>query len=202
MIHLKRINTILLILIVLVNGYIILAPFLPALIFDWQSHEGDKQRLEQIVHAPQPKRSSFGSTKTAVSHGNSVIIPSMLLNTPILEGPTIQRYQVLNNGVWRWSLGSTPDKGGNTILIGHRFTYTNPRGIFYFLNKVSIGDDVGVFWNNKKYVYEVVSVQVVPPTDSAIQNQTTHPELTLFTCTPLWLPKDRLVVIADLEASP
>lgn len=126
----------------------------------------------------------------------------MLLNQPVLEGPIAQQYKVLNNGIWRFPRSSTPDKGGNTVLIGHRFTYTNPRGVFYFLNKVKVNDEIGVWWNNKQYSYKVVNIAEVRPTDTAIEANTTNPELTLFTCTPLWLPKDRLVVVANLETKP
>jgi sortase A len=113
-----------------------------------------------------------------------------------------QQYKTLDKGIWRWPRSSTPDKGGNTVFIGHRFTYTNPRGVFYFLNKIKLSDEIGVFWNNKKYLYKVTSVSQVPPNDTAIEDNTPQPELTLFTCTPLWLPKDRLVIVANLEATP
>ena len=95
--------------------------------------------------------------------------------------------------------GRTPDRGGNTVLIGHRFTYTTPRGVFYYLNKVKLNDEIGLWWNNKEYLYRVSGIKEVKPTDTAVENATTQPQLTLFTCTPLWLPKDRLVVVAQLE---
>jgi sortase A len=121
----------------------------------------------------------------------------MLLDQPILEGR--DTYAILNKGIWRWPASSTPDKGGNTVLLGHRFTYTNPRGVFYFLNKVKVGDEVGVVWQNTTYRYKVSGVKVVPPTDTSILNATEKPTLTLYTCTPLWWPKDRLVITAQLE---
>lgn len=125
----------------------------------------------------------------------------MLLDQPILEGTIAQEYKVLDQGIWRYSKGSTPDKGGNTVLIGHRFTYTIPKGVFYYLNKVSIGDNIGVFWNQKEYLYTVDSINVVPPNDTAIEKNSSNSELTLFTCTPLALPKDRLVIVANLDSS-
>jgi sortase A len=176
-----------------------LAPLIPTIIFDWQNHQGKQQSLTKLLHSD-----SIATTKSApeVEQSNSVVIPSMLLDKSILEGPVSQTYQILDKGIWRWPEGSTPDKGGNTVLIGHRFTYTNPRGVFYYLNKVTIGDEIGVFWNNKEYLYRVVSVTQVSPNDTTIENNTPNAELTIFTCTPLWLPRDRLVVIADLEGTP
>ena len=194
---LSRINNLLLSLIIFINGYIIAAPLVPGLLFGLQNHQAKQQSLQHKIQ-PAPKT---GPAKTVTPQPNQVIIPSMLLDQPILEGTIANQYKTLDKGIWRWPTGSTPDKGGNTILIGHRFTYTNPRGVFYFLNKVEVGDEIGVIWNNQKYLYKVATINEVPPTDTAIESQTSQPELTLFTCTPLWLPKDRLVIVADLEAS-
>jgi LPXTG-site transpeptidase (sortase) family protein len=188
---LKKINNVLLALIILVNAYVIIGPFLPGLLFRWENHGNKQQYLQAKIH---PRTSN-----PLIAQPNSVIIPSMLLDQPIYEGTVRNQYPTLNKGIWRWPNSSTPDKGGNTVLIGHRFTYTNPRGVFYFLNRVKMGDEIGVVWNNHDFTYKVVSVQEVRPNDSAIENNTPQPELTLFTCTPLWLPKHRLVVVADLE---
>jgi LPXTG-site transpeptidase (sortase) family protein len=192
---LSKINSGLLILIVLINGYVILAPVFPALLFDLQSHSSKAQALTTKIHTPEKIISSTSLQP------NQVIIPSMLLDQSILEGTVANQYKTLDKGIWRWPSGSTPNLGSNTILIGHRFTYTNPKGVFYFLNKVKIGDDIGVIWANKVYDYKVTSINQVSPNDTAIENPSKQPELTLFTCTPLWLPKDRLVVVADLEGS-
>lgn len=196
---LARANNLLLALIIAINGYVIAAPMLPAAMFGWQSHHGSRQQLSREL---QPLTGTSGKPApdtAAANQPNHVVIPSMLLDQPILEGPVAQTYKILDRGIWRWPRGSSPDRGGNTVLIGHRFTYTNPRGVFYYLNKVKLNDQIGVFWQHKEYLYKVVSVQQVTPDDTAIEANTTNPELTLFTCTPLWLPKDRLVVVADLE---
>lgn len=196
--RLSRINHLLLGLIILINGYIVIAPLLPAITFWWDNRDGTKQRqLAAQIHTLKSTtpRPASGSTPQP----NRLIVPPMLLDQPIFEGPVSQTYAILNKGIWRWPTGSTPDKGGNTVFIGHRFTYTQPKGVFYYLNKVRIGDEIGVLWNSKTYAYKVNSVQEVPPTDTAIENPTSDARLTIFTCTPLWLPKDRLVVTAELE---
>lgn len=187
---LSKINNLLLVLIFLIDGYIIVCPLLPAVISRPQA--GRQEQLNRQIRSDK---------KPAKPQANQVIIPSMGLDKSIYDGPASQQYQILNEGIWRLDTGSTPDKGGNTVLIGHRYTYTNPQGVFYYLNKVKIGNEIGVWWGNKKYLYKVSDIKEVPPTDTAIENNTRRPELTLFTCTPLWWPKDRLVVIADLETN-
>jgi LPXTG-site transpeptidase (sortase) family protein len=195
-VKLAKINTILLALIIAINSYVILAPLLPAALFWWDNRGGTRmQQLEAVVATPTPKT----TTVTPQSQPNHVVIPSMLLDQPILDGPVRDTYSILDKGIWRWPDGSTPNKGGNTVLIGHRFTYTNPKGVFYYLNKVSVGEEIGLWWNNQRYVYKVATVTEVSPNDTAVENNTANAELTLFTCTPLWNPHDRLVVVADLE---
>jgi LPXTG-site transpeptidase (sortase) family protein len=193
--RLSRVNTLLLGLIVLINAYIIAVPFTPAVSYWWRSHHSH-QRQNLTAKVTKAKEQS---PPPSAPQENKVIIPSMLLDQPILDGPISQTYKILDKGIWRWPNGSTPDKGGNTVLIGHRFTYTNPKGALYYLNKVSVGNELAIIWNNKSYVYKVLSISVVPPTQTSIQDATTDARLTIFTCTPLWLPKDRLVVVAELE---
>jgi LPXTG-site transpeptidase (sortase) family protein len=190
----KKANSLLLLLIILLNLYVIITPYVPALLFHWQNRGGTKkQALEQVVKQPAPV------TAPTTSQPNHIVIPSMLLDTPVYEGSIADTYKVLDKGVWRWPGGSTPDKGSNTVMLAHRFTYTNPRGTFYYLNKVNIGDELAVYYNNRKFVYKVVSISEVSPSDTAIEAPSSTPELTLYTCTPLWLPHDRLVVVANLE---
>ncbi len=110
--------------IIVVNAYVILAPLLPAGIFWVEQHA--TSRLSQLnleVHNPQ---------LSAIPSGNRLVAPAMLLDQPIFDGPTIA---TANKGIWHRPASSTPDRGGNTVLAGHRFTYTNPRGIFYYLDK-------------------------------------------------------------------
>lgn len=191
---LSRINNLLVVLIILINGYVVIAPILPALTFNWR-YQGQEQQLTRSIRSREKP-----GTNTMPGQPNHIVIPRMLLDQPIFEGSIGNQYTTLNRGIWRWPKGSVPDKGGNTVLIGHRFTYTNPRGVFYFLNKIKTGDEIGVWWNNKEYLYKVASIKQVSPNDTNIENNTHNPELTLFTCTPLWLPKDRLVIVANLEA--
>lgn len=188
---LSKANNILLTLIILVNAYILVAPFLPEIIF-WVKTQDHKEstKLQKQIHASSPEK----------HQPNQVTIPSMLLDQPLHEGSNT--YAELEKGVWRWPASSTPDKGGNTVLIGHRFTYTTSQGVFYLLDKVKVGDEIGLRWNNKKYIYKVKDTRVVPATRTSILDQTAAPTLTLYTCTPLWWPKDRLVVTAALIQSP
>jgi len=134
---------------------------------------------------------------SATPQPNQLIIPAMQLDQPIYEGT--DTYAELDKGVWHWPGSSTPDKGSNTVLLGHRFTYTTPRGVFYFLDVVKVGDEISIVWNNTLYPYRVYQTEVVTPDHVEILDPTTEPTLTMYTCTPTWWPVNRLVVRAHLE---
>lgn len=155
---------------------------MPALLFSVRSHNGAQQKLEHALQVAPPAHTA-----------NTLIMPTALFNEPVFEGPDAR---TLRNGVWHRPASSTPDKGGNTVFAGHRFTYTDPEGSFYHLDKLKIGDPLGLVWEDHLYRYTVQQVRVVGPNETAIEAPTVQPQLTLYTCTPLTLPKDRLVVIA------
>ncbi len=194
-----KINNVLFAAIIIVNAYIIVAPLWPQISFWWQAnHTNRRAQLTQALNTSpvQHKNANPAHTKP-----NTLIIPAMFLDQPVLEGPEKNWFNLLKQGIWHWPASSTPDKGGNTVFLAHRFSYTGPRGAFYYLNKLKPGNIIGVIWNNKTYHYAVVSSTTVPPTDTAVENNTADAQLTLFTCTPLWHPVDRLVVVAKLETS-
>jgi len=187
---LARINTALLGLIIVINSYLLLMPIFPKLVYWWQNHTHaptSTATLNKKVHAD-----------SAIPNENRLVVPAMHLDDQIFEGKDMS---ALKYGPWRLPYTSTPDKGGNTVIVGHRYTYTNPRGTFYSLDQVHIGDQLAVFWQHKKYVYRVNTVTTVKPDTVSVEAPTADNRLTLYTCTPLWLPKDRLVVTAIQESS-
>jgi sortase A len=103
----------------------------------------------------------------------------------------------LRKGVWHRPKTSDPTKGSNTVMAGHRFTYKNPEGVFYNLDKIKVDDSIVLYWQGKKYTYKVVATFVVTPDRIDVEAPTKDPRLTLYTCTPLWNPKFRLIIQAD-----
>lgn len=190
---LARVNTILLVAIILVNGYIIAMPWLPSLTFWWHSRGETRQVLDNKLHPL-----AAGPSEQQVTTENRLVIPAMLLDAPFHEGPDAR---TLNKGPWLRPNGSTPEKGSNTVIAAHRFTYTDPEGEFYHLDKLKPGDAIGLFKGGQKYLYTVREIKTVPADALAVEAPTDEPRLTLYTCTPLWLPRDRLVVVATPQTT-
>jgi len=181
---LRFVNNVLSGVVAVLALYIIVAPVLPAGLFWWRQHFESSSAPVTAArqHKPIPKT-------------DELIIPSIFLKEAIHEGS--DTYAELKKGVWRVPSSSTPDKGSNTVIAGHRFYYSST-AVFYNLDKVAKGNPISIYWGGKEYDYKVISTDVVQPTDVSVQDPTVKPTLTLYTCTPLWTSKYRLVVKAEL----
>ncbi|MDQ3123410.1 MAG: sortase [bacterium] len=183
----RRFNNVLTVVAVVIALYIILLPLLPQLAW-WVKEQSPiktwtSNQQEVAAEAEEPIKD------------NRLLIPSLSLNKEIHEGGA----ESLNKGVVRRGQTSTPDKGSNTVLVGHRFTYDG-KGVFYHLDKVKKGDEITVHWNKKAYKYRVTEIVVVKADAIEIEAPTKDDLLTIYTCTPLWSAKDRLVIKALPEA--
>lgn len=133
----------------------------------------------------------------AIPKDNRLVIPSIGINMPILEGPTEKTLD--RGGIWHIPKTSDPVKGGNIVLSGHRWQYLPPSSTtLYLLDKVRVGEPVLVYWRGHEYDYSIVDRQVVNPNRVDILNDTADPRLTIFTCTPLFSTKQRLVLFGQL----
>lgn len=190
-ISLRKINTGLSLIVLLLSLYIIFMPFLP-MIFS---------RVKDITTAPPPlvqQNTTLAANPTSqevIPIDNTLLIPSIRMQEIIHDGPSSA---TLSKGVWRRPHSSTPNAGSNTVLVGHRFTYTQPQGVFYSLDKIAPGDDIYVYWQQVKHHYRVQEVFVVKPTSVEVEAASDENLLTLYTCTPLWSGRDRLVIRAIL----
>jgi sortase A len=176
---LRTINNVLTVVVVAFALYIIAMPFLPAFSW-WARHE-----------APVISKPATVSLATTPKD-NTLVIPNLGLQEVINEGAGIH---TLHFGVWHLPDTSSPDKGGNMVMAGHRYTYSGS-GVFYHLDLVKTGDPIVLYWQHKRYNYTVSKTEVVPPTEVSVQAPSSDAHLTIYTCTPMWTFKNRLVVIA------
>lgn len=184
--HLQRVNTILTVIVIALGAYIAISPLLPALYTWWQRNHMPPTALTQSV--------TDNTAPNRATEGNRLSIPVMNLDEPVLEGANAR---TVNNGVWRLPNSAVPGAGSNTVMVGHRFAYTP--GVahpFYSLDIVTIGDSIGVYWDNTLYRYTVTDVLIVDPSAIAYEAATPYEQLTLYTCTPLLTSNQRLVIIA------
>jgi sortase A len=166
--------------------YIILMPFVPFGAW-WIVHEAPIISKPAYIAAPS-SANEFPAKPT-------LVVPALAMKETVHEG---NGEATLNLGTWHIPDTSSPDKGGNTVLAAHRHTRSGP-GVFYHLDKLKPGDDIYMYWQQKRYHYAVQNISVVPSTQVSVEAPTSDARLTLYTCTPLWSFKDRLVVQATLK---
>jgi sortase A len=91
-----------------------------------------------------------------------------------------------------------PGEAGNAAIAGHRTTYGAP---FYNLNELQVGDPITIQTSQGTFTYNVVTSHVVLPSNTAVLDASTGPELTLTTCNPRYSSSTRLVVVANLTSA-
>ena len=198
---------ILILLLAIVGLVILIYPFFPAIKYKITGPKEDypyPTLLNNDYQLKLPETNEKADNVNAITtpkiaglpKDNRIVIAKIGVNAKIVEGAN---QNALWRGVWHIPNTSQPEKGGNTVISGHRFQYRPPNNTtFYLLDKLAKGDYLIVYWNGKEYDYKVAKTMVVGPKESSILENTTTPILTLFTCTPLFTTKQRLVVIGEL----
>jgi len=89
-----------------------------------------------------------------------------------------------------------PDfKGGNLILAGH--SGSGEYAHFNDLHKLKIKDLINLYYNNKKYMFEIINIYEIEKTGQAIIKDNYNTNLTLITCKGI---NKQLIIIADLKS--
>ena len=73
--------------------------------------------------------------------------------------------------------------------------------LFRDLDKLKPGDEVILYTQQKAYTYVVRQTQIVEPTQVEVMAATREPVVTLISCYPYLVDKQRIVVTAYLEGS-
>jgi LPXTG-site transpeptidase (sortase) family protein len=132
--------------------------------------------------------------------GNRIIIPTALVDVPILEGVSIGQ---LSRGVCHILQSPSPGEGGNCIIEGHNlaeFGWWRPQSFFSMLEVLDEGTPIYVFYEGKKYTYSVKEKIYKNVNDPKLYDITPGERLTLITCVSTWSPtiytNRRTVIVA------
>ena len=120
-------------------------------------------------------------------------IPSIDSENPVREGT---ERDVLSDSLGHESGTAFAGEEGNCVIAGHR-NY-NFGKYFNRLDEVEIDDLIYLDSATETYTYVVTDIQVVDSTDVEILEPIEGKEtLTLYTCTPIYIATQRLVIIAE-----
>jgi sortase A len=120
-------------------------------------------------------------------------LPSLnKINMPVVEG---DGWEQLKQGVGHHIGSANPGTTGNVVLSAHDDIYGE---LFRDLDRLQPGDEAILYTTTQKFVYRVVKIQLVEPTDVSLMGPTGRPTLTLISCYPYMVDTQRIVVTAEL----
>jgi sortase A len=125
----------------------------------------------------------------------SIEIPAIGVDKTMFEGVTLT---TLNRGPGHWPGTALPGQIGNVVVGGHRVSHDKP---FRNLDKLVPGDQVIFTTTEGRFVYDVVSTEIVTPDAIRIIDQTPEKTATLFACNPPGSTKQRIVIHLALATS-
>jgi sortase A len=120
-------------------------------------------------------------------------IPAIGIDAPVVQG---DGWEQLKKGVAQHIGTPNPGSKGNLILSAHNDVFGE---IFRDLDKLKPGDQVIMFTNQRTFTYIIRQTQIVEPTQVEVMAQTQEQVVTLISCYPYLVDKQRIVVSAFLQ---
>ncbi len=135
----------------------------------------------------------------------SIVIPKIGANAKVLANIDASDEKIyleaLKKGVAHAAGTSFPGEGSHIFLFAHSTDYFwnvgSYNAIFYLLYKLEKGDEVNLFYQGKRYVYQVIGKNIVNPNQVEYLTRKSNKEfLTLQTCWPPGTTLQRLLIFA------
>ncbi|HUH98910.1 MAG TPA: class D sortase [Anaerolineales bacterium] len=120
-------------------------------------------------------------------------IPALTLDAPVVQG---DGWDELKKGVAQHIGSANPGEAGNVVLSAHNDVYGE---LFRNLDKLQPGDQVILYSALKQFVYIVDRTEIVDPTAVEVMASTGTPSVTLISCYPYLVDKQRIVVFARFQ---
>jgi len=155
-----------------------------------------RPNIEEIPAHLQPMVQSLANIPIPTPAPDQAIrlqIPTINIDAPVVQG---DGWEQLKKGVGQNIGSANPGQPGNVILSAHNDVYGE---IFRYLDKLAPGDQVVLYTQQRQYVYIVDRTALVEPTAVEVMASTGSPTVTLISCYPYLVDKQRIVVFARLQ---
>jgi LPXTG-site transpeptidase (sortase) family protein len=154
--------------------YFLILFLISFLIFNWQKiswifHPGyvlrtisfylfEKGKTEKIQSKEEKKKEQ--NEEEIYEKEDSIEIPKIKISAPlIVVGKEEEVKKALDRGVVLWPGSALPGEKGQVIILGHSAPPNWPKikydWVFSNLNSLEKGDEILIYFKNKKYVYRV-----------------------------------------------
>ena len=155
-----------------------------------------RPNIEEIPAHLQPMVQSLANLPVPTAAPDQAIriqIPAIEIDAPVVQG---DGWEQLKKGVGQNVGSANPGQNGNVVLSAHNDVYGE---LFRYLDKLTPGDQVILYTQQRQYVYVVDRTAVVEPTAVEVMASTGSPTVTLISCYPYLVDKQRIVVFARLQ---
>ncbi len=155
-----------------------------------------RPNLDEIPAHLQPMVQSLANLPVPTSAPDQAIriqIPAINIDAPVVQG---DGFEQLKKGVGQNIGSANPGQTGNVVLSAHNDVYGE---LFRYLDKLAPGDQVVLYTQQRQYIYIVDRTAIVEPTAVEVMASTGSPTVTLISCYPYLVNKQRIVVFARLQ---
>jgi sortase A len=156
-----------------------------------------RPNTEEIPAHLQPMVQSLANLPIPTAAPDQAIriqIPAIHVDGPVVQG---DGWEQLKKGVGQNIGSANPGQNGNMILSAHNDVYGE---LFRDLDKLAPGDQVILYTQQRQFVYVVDRTAVVEPTAVEVMASTGSPTVTLISCYPYLVDKQRIVIFARLQS--
>ena len=191
-----------------------LSPFIEQMLQPAATSTNTSQELLPVAKTPDQMKKQIPAIAIDIAPPDDrIIIPNINKNVPIVNVKTenlIKRdwsalekdiQESLRDGVIHYPGTAYPGMNGNVVITGHSSYFVWDPGrfkdVFALLHEVNVGDKVIIYYQQKKYIYQIYEKKVVTPDKVDVLSQDGTNKLTLITCTPVGTNLKRLVVLAQ-----
>jgi sortase A len=140
--------------------------------------------VQSLANIPVPPPSAAQAVR--------IQIPALNVDAPVVQG---DGWEQLKKGVAQHLGSADPGGDGNVILSAHNDVYGE---LFRYLDRLQPGDQVILYTQQKQFTYVVDRTLIVKPTQVEVMAATPDATVTLISCYPYLVDKDRIVVFAKL----
>ncbi len=171
--------------------FLVFLAVLAGIFWSWRTHE----RSVAIENERQQNETKKQEIKEdIIPKTNTILIERLGIIADIAEGEYESDRDYLKT--WRRTHTNTPDRGGNTVIVGHRYENQDEYPLFR-IDEVVKGDIITTYWDGRQYDYKVTKTFEVTHKDIWVEDPTDEDMLTLYACD--WTGNNRLVVQAELQ---
>ena len=155
-----------------------------------------RPNIDEIPAHLQPMVQSLANLPVPTAAPDQAIriqIPTIDIDAPVVQG---DGWEQLKKGVGQNVGSANPGQNGNIVLSAHNDVYGE---LFRYLDKLAPGDQVILYTQQRQYVYVVDRTAIVEPTAVEVMASTGSPTVTLISCYPYLVDKQRIAVFARLQ---